>query len=345
MMSMNEVEQAAAGIGSQIAAGIPLADAAWRMRSIQKKYESFWTATAKGIEDGHPISTFLEGQWPEAIVNAVKAGEMSGKIEEVFEQIEATIIIQNEIKESVYGLAYPAIFGVIGIGVFIYFMVSVIPSLSKSLKMKDKGFVFELSSAMEKYFQNNWIVTAVALAVVVVFVVSWLNNPDNRARMMDLFLGIPVIGDALSHLMWGVWCYYMALIHSSGSIPTPTGLVISSAVLPKSLRPGLLLLAEESTIKGLGAAVDPDKLPTDDPRQQWPYFIHNAFILANDSGNISKELWRVAPPLLKVGKRKLKRAMFVANIVALALVGLLIVGPVMAYYIQLGLALQEAMKG
>lgn len=345
MMSLNDIELSASGISSQISAGIPLASAARRMRTLQKNYASFWSRVAIGIENGRPISDFLSEQWPEAIVNSVKAGERSGKMEGVFAQIESTIAIQREIQGQVLQLLYPATFAAAGIAIFIFFMTSVLPSLKKSLGNGDKGFVFAMSDAITSFLEKNWIVTLVATLIIVMLIVSWLRDSDNRAKLVEMFLSVPILGEALKFLFFGIWCYYMALSHSSGSIPTPEGLVMSSAVLPKPLRSGLHLLAEESKTKLLGPSSDPDRLPSGDPRRAWPFYLHNAFLLADDSGLIDKELLRIAPSMIKNGTKMLKRVIFIANIVALILAGLLITGPLMAYYIQLGAALQASMRG
>lgn len=345
MMTLKEIEMAAAALGNQGRAGISLADATRRMSRLQKKHSEFWTALAINISEGRRISEYLDGVWPDAVVSAVKSGEISGKLNEVFARIEETTALQRKVNGMMYKMTYPVVLGLSGVAVFLFFMTQVLPSLSQSLGTGKHGFVFELSEWMTKTMKEDWLTVTIATIVIVVSIVGWLRSAKNRSQIVALMLKTPILGDALRNLYFGLWSYYMALVDASGSIPLVDGLVMTSAVLPEPLRPGLILVAEEVVARGMSSAVDPDKQSLGDPRCAWPFYVSNAFIIAEQTGSLEAELLRAAPSMIKEGTEKLDVALGIANMIALAFAGIFIAGPIMAYYIQLGEALQGAMKG
>jgi type II secretory pathway component PulF len=345
MMTLKEIEMGAAALGNQGRAGIPLADATRRMRRLQKKHAEFWNSTASGIENGHRISEYLTGMWPEAVVNAVRAGEESGKLNEVFNRIEETTALQRQINGLVFKLMYPVVLMLSGIVVFIFFMTQVLPSLSQSLGTGNHGFVFDLSTWMTATMNNYWLSILIGMGVSIFAVIAWLKVPDNRESIAAMALTIPVLGDALRNLYFGLWSHYMALVDVSGSIPLVDGLLITSTVLPRALRPGLELMSAEIVARGMSNASDPEKQVSGDPRCDWPFYVGNAFVIAEQTGVLEVELLRAAPEMIKDGTSKLNFSIDIGNIIALAFAGLFIAGPIMAYYMQLGAALSGAMKG
>lgn len=345
MMNLKDIEMAAAALGNQGSAGIPLADATKRMRRLQKKHGDFWTKVSQGIEGGHRISEYLIGVWPEAIVNAVIAGETSGKLNEVFNRIEETTALQRKINAMVYKLIYPIGLGLAGFCVFIFFMTQVIPSLSASLGVGNQGFVFELSKWMSYTLKNHWISILVGCVVIGFLVYLWLSDAGNRAALVNVILGIPVVGSALRNLYFGLWSHYMGLVDASGSIPLTDGLIMTSAVLPVPLRAGLVLMSEEVVARGMSNASDPEKQKAGDPRCDWPFYVGNAFVIAEQTGSLEAELSRAAPAMIKDGTAQLNFVVDIGNILALCLAGVFVAGPIVAYYVQLGAALTGAMRG
>lgn len=344
MMSLKDIQIATSALGNQLSAGISMLDATTRMVRAQPAYSEFWHDVAIGVASGRPLSMFLPGVWPETFVNAVRAGEESGKLAPVLTQIENTVELQRDLTKLVMQLAYPVISGVGGIGVFVFFMVSVIPTLSTSLSVGERGLVFTVSNWMQHVFEQHWLVLAAGLAGTTAAAGYWLSHPLNRSKVIDVILRLPVIGEALKLISFGLWAHYMALVEGTG-IPVTDGLVMTSTTLPASLREGMVQLASEAVSRGLGDAADPEKQPPGDSRRDWPFYVSNAFLIGQETGQLDAELMRAAPAMLKEGRQKLGVAIWFANLVALMVSALLIVGPLAAYYIQLGVSLADAMKG
>jgi type II secretory pathway component PulF len=344
MMNLKDIQSACAALGNQLAAGISMLDATSRMARAQPAHADFWQDVRNGVASGRALSSYLQGVWPDTFVSAIRAGEESGSLPSVLARIEDTVQLQRDLTKQVMQLAYPVLSGLLGLVVFVFFMVQVIPSLSSTLGVGERGFVFIVSAWMTATVEQYGIFILVVLAGAAVGAGYWCSEPVNRATIVDTVLRIPVIGDALKLISFGLWAHYMALIDSTG-VPVTDGLKMTSSTLPVSLRQGMDQMADEAVVRGLADAADPDKQAEGDTRRAWPFYVSNAFLIAQETGRLDAELMRAAPAMLKEGKAKLAVALWFANTGALLLSALLIVGPLAAYYIQLGISLADAMKG
>lgn len=342
--SARDIENAASAIGNQVAAGIPLGDAVWRMMRLQRPHEAVWRDIAQRVRNGQPLSQALNGRWPESLVAAVHAGEESGRLPEVFERISHTLALEARVRAVMRGLLYPLGIAVAGIVIFLGFLVFVIPQLGQALGPDKSSLVFWLSDRAVYVYEHHLLAVLAAAAAAAGAVVLWLNNAEHRAALVDAALGVPLLGPALRDLYFGLWANYLAVMTGSG-LSVQASLRASAAVLPRSLRGGVQKMAEELSVRGIADAADPEKQPADDPRQHWPYFISTAFMVANETGRVDKEMLRVAPSLMNEGFTRVAAVMKTVNVAMLGLAGLLLISPLAAYYTELGRMLQRALAG
>lgn len=345
MMTLKEIGATAAALGNQVGAGIPIDQALCRMAQMQPSYAEFWGRTVQEVRSGRLLSNSLDEVWPKALVSAVRAGEQSGKMDTVFARIEETIELQMSLRGTIMQLAYPVGMGLAGLGVFLGFMVFVLPMLAKSLgRTGSTSPIFQLSAWLSVFVLDNYIALAVGLGVSLFAMIAWLKTEDARNMILDLFLSFPIIQDALRDMYFGLWANYMALMVAAG-IPTTSCLSLTAPVLPGALRESVEVFERDLSVnnRSLSDSADLAKLAIDDPRTKWwPFYISNAFVVAEQTGTIDKELLRVAPALIKEGVRTLNRVVAFANVVALAVSALLIVSPLAAYYTEIFAAIRTA---
>lgn len=343
-MNLSEINSCASAIGNQIKAGIPLDQALHRLVRLQPRHEEFWEQTAIAVRSGQPLSASLSSVWPAALVGAVRAGEQSGKLEEVFTRIEETVMLQMNLRQSMFRLAYPAGMGVAGVGVFLGFMVFVLPGLSKSLHTQSHSFVFELSSWLSALVDQHWASLLAGLTLGIAGLVVWLQTEEARDMILDAMLGIPVVKDALRDMYFGLWANYMAVMVGAG-ISTTEALKLTAAVLPAKLRFSIFAFERDLSANNspMADAADLAKQQPDDPRSiWWPFYVSSAFMVAEQTGDIGAEMVRVAPSLVRDGIKTLDRVIAVANAVSLAVSAFFIVSPLAAYYVEIFDAIRQA---
>ena len=345
MMTLSEIEDSASNFGSMVEAQISLQDCAFQMQRAQPKHAEFWRWTWEQIRLGKPLSPCLRTKWPESYVSAVRAGEEAGNLEEVFERIVEVVQGQKEVQAAIKELLYPLGIVSIGLFVFCFFMVKVMPALTGMLGGgANKSFFNKLSGQMLNIYANHLITVGLIAAALIGAIIMLVRDPVNRERLVDLCLKLPKIGEAYREVYFGQWAYFMAMLANAG-FPTPTALRMSADVLPGSLKAGVELMAREIASKGLSDSTNPDKLPLDDPRREWPYYISSAFGIAQQTGLISKELQRVAKPLRKRGLAKIKKYLAGINIIAIFVSGSVLMAPIGSYYIELGKVLERSIRG
>lgn len=345
MMTLNEIGATASALGNQLGAGIPLDQALSRMGQLQPAYAEIWARAVQQIQNGERLSDALTGVWPDSLITALKAGEQSGSVDLVFRRIEETVELQLSLRGTLMRLAYPASTGLMGLGVFLGFMIYVIPLLAKSIGHNGNADpIFQFSAWLSAFVLSNYVTIGVVMGVAIAALVAWLKTPEARSMILDKLLMIPVVKTALRDMYFGLWANYMAMMVSAG-IPTTAALRLTAPVLPGVLRESIDVFERDLSGNNLSMSDSADlaKLPPDDPRTRWwPFYIANAFIVANQTGEVDKELLRVAPALINEGVKKVNRAIAVANVVAMALSAALTVSPLAAYYTEIFAAIRNA---
>lgn len=344
-MNLSAIGEAAAALGNQLSAGIPMDQALSRMPRLQPRYAEFWGRALREVQMGHPISGTLHGEWPQAIVAAVQAGEHSGRVEAVFARVEATIELQLGLRANLLKLVYPIGMGVAGLTVFVGFMTFVMPMLSNAIGASaTPSTMFRLAAWFAETIPPNWTVLAGGTIGGVFLLQTWLRSEEARGAILDALLAVPMVRDALRDMYFGLWANYLALMVAAG-IPTTRALVLTAPVLPGPLRDSVLLCERDLTANNrtLSAAADTNKFPADDLRfVWWPFYISNAFIVADQTGDLEKELLRTSPSLIKDGVRSFARVVAIANVVAIAISAFLIVSPMAIYYSEVFSAIRSA---
>lgn len=345
MMSLQQVSAAAAAIGNQVNAGIPITQVVERMARLQPSYADFWMRASTKLAGGGKLSEVIGEVWPKTMIAVIRSGEESGKIGEVFERIEETVELQLQLRGKMMGLMYPVGMGLAGLGVFLGFMVFVLPMLAKSMGgKKSTSFVFQFSEWLSAFVHANWLFIAIGAAVGIFVLVNWLRTEAAHEAILNTLLGIPIIKEALRNMYFGLWARYMSMMVEAG-IPTVNALKFTAPVLPGALAESINAFAKDVGVnnKGLAEAADVDKMKPDDPRAiWWPFFISSAFIVSEQTGVIDKELNRVAPALIKDGIRSLERFIGILNVFALAVSAFLITSPLAAYYLEIFSAIRTA---
>lgn len=328
-----------------MAAGIPIDHALSRMTQLQPTYAEFWARAVQGVQAGRMLSDSLKEVWPEALVSAVRAGEQSGKMVSVFAGIKETIELQRRLRDNIMKLAYPVGMAAAGLVVFVAFMVFVLPSLGKAIGRNGSSSpIFQFSSWLSEVVLENYVTLGTGIALAVVGIWTWLKTPEARTLILEVCLRVPVVQIALRDMYFGLWANYMSMMVAAG-IPTTTALLLTSPVLPGPLRESVEVFERDLSAHNqtMSSSADLEKLPEDDSRRVWwPFYISNAFIVAEQTGEVDAELERVSPSLIEEGLDLFASVLAVLNVIAIAVAATLIVSPLAAYYIEIFAAIRMA---
>lgn len=344
MMTLKETHFVAESLANMQAAGMEIDKILRRMAQMQTKHAEFWEKTRDSVLDGKRLSSSLAQVWPTNLVNAVIAGEVSGKTHETFSRISESTALQLQIRGQVAKLSYPATAGAAGVLIFILYMLFVLPSISVASGKESGSGLMALSKSMSIFFNENWILVLGAIVAVMVLIAFWARTPEAKTAMLNLGLHIPVLRESLRDLYFGLWASYMSMMAEAG-IPTPHGLRLTEAIVPELMQPSLAAFRNdlEQNNRAMSDAADPAKQIEGDERLKWwPFYVSQAWILADATGRVDTSFARISPSLIKEGMTRLSRVIQVSTWIAMAFSATLIVTPIAAYYVEMATALNSS---
>lgn len=347
-MNNREISEFASSFANQLEAGIPITEIVKLMQKIQPKYEDYWSKVYTKLSNGSRLSVALkEGSetpvFSNALMSAISVGEDTGSLDKVFKRIDEAITVQQEVNNLLKGLYTPIGLVIAAIGVFFFFMVSVIPSMVESMgsrASKMDSWVTSLSGFMTMVWTDYWHVVLVVFLSTVVLLFNHFSEPENRMKFMGSASKFPIVGESIRDLQYGVWGSYLSIMYSAGGISITEQLKMSKKVLPDLLQAPINLIEDEIISKGMSQSVNLDRLDQDDPRQNLPIYIVNAFVVGDRTGALDVQLDRNCSILIRAGKKKLTANIASLNNIAKGFAGVVILSPMVGYFAQVGQMVQ-----
>lgn len=335
--------------------GLSAADILKEAGNMMPKFRAQLHAGSRQISNaGWSFSDSVKSIFPENTMAALRAGEESGSLEAVLDQIWRSATTQDEINKVLRGLMMPVILIATGVLISLGFFLVLIPFVYEKLSQgapKD----FEPNIAISKSVEaHQWIAAnpetaMISVSVVLGVFVLWLSRPSAREAVVDyiikLMIKVKPLGIAYSHLKFGIMAQYLQIVSMAG-LNADRRIDLVTDVLPESLRHGMRAFRSEVFTKGLSAAASADNRQDDDPRTddiQWPPYIRLAFSQC-DTGNWEIPMREFGDVLIEDGKEKMKRQIGVLQNLSFAIVGILVVIPVGLLYTTMGQVLTMRMQ-
>jgi type IV pilus assembly protein PilC len=206
-------------------AGIPILDGVRDLRDSMDnpRFRDILTALLEDMEGGKMMSQALAAHpavFDTVIVNLVKAGEQTGLMREVFENLGSSLKRQDELAgQTKRLLIYPAmVLSMVGIIIILLllFLVPQIAGLIKNMGIPlpiQTRVLLWISEAMRAW----WPLFLILPAAIGTFLVVALRASE-RARFIadDLKLRLPVIGPILQKIALARFSNFFALMYRSG---------------------------------------------------------------------------------------------------------------------------------
>lgn len=342
MMTLKQVNASADALAGMYSAGTPIMTALNRMAMLQPSYAEFWQQAKAAVSQGGKLSAQLKLIWPQSLVNAITAGETSGKVEQSLIRIAETTEMQMQMQNDLSKLLAPMFLFIGGIGSFIFYMVFVLPNIGKVLASKSTSSIMQLSAWMTEIYQDYGIIIGISFLIVLAALISWSRTSEARQTVLTACLHIPFLREALRDLYFGIWANYMSLVVGAG-LGTVHGLKLTTPILPVEMRTSMhqFIADLEDHNKSLTEAADL-KQQHDDRALWWPFYVSQAFLMADSTGRVDEALLKVAPSLIKEGRKRLALATKTAWFIAIVCTAMMAVAPLIAYYIELGTAFRNS---
>jgi type IV pilus assembly protein PilC len=206
-------------------AGVPLLECLNDLRESSNNlyFQKVLGAISAEIEGGKMLSEALAEHphvFSEVFVSLISAGEQTGQLPVVFNNLFNTIRWQDELMSQTKKLlAYPAFVAVVVFGAVAFLMSYLVPQMAsflnnmgQELPMNTK-FLIMLSNAFVNYW---WLMIGVPVLAVIVLASIIKTNPVARYRFDMIKLQLPYTGPILNKIIMARFARYFALMYQTG---------------------------------------------------------------------------------------------------------------------------------
>ncbi len=206
-------------------AGVPLLECLNDLRESNDNpfFQKVLGAISAEVEGGKVLSQALAEHpdvFNEIFISLVHAGEQTGQLPLVFDNLFETIRWQDELMSQTKKLlAYPAFVAVVVFGAVAFLMSYLVPQMASFLRNMGQElplntkFLIALSNAFVGYW---WLFIGVPILMAIALAAIIKANPVARYRFDRIKLNLPVTGPIMQKIIMARFARYFALMYQTG---------------------------------------------------------------------------------------------------------------------------------
>ena len=250
-------------------AGIPLIEGLRDLRAGMEnpRFREILTSVLEDIEGGKTLSQALSAfprVFNTVFVSLIRAGELSGTLTEVFENLGATLKWQDElVSQTRRLLVYPSLVFVVVTGVMVFLLLYLVPQVTQLLKTM--GMELPIQTRILIWlsaFTATWWPVLLALPIMIAVTITFMIRTRPRSRYLFDYaiLHLPVTGEILQKIILARFANFFALMYKSGitileAIKTSVDIVGNRVIADGLMRAGAQINAGDNlsdTFQNLG---------------------------------------------------------------------------------------------
>jgi type IV pilus assembly protein PilC len=206
-------------------AGVPLLECLNDLRESSDNpfFQKVLGAVSAEVEGGKMLSEAMAehpGVFSEVFVSLIDAGEQTGQLPLVFNNLFNTLRWQDELMSQTKKLlAYPAFVAVVVLGAVGFLMSYLVPQMASFLKNMGQELPWntKLLMAMSDIIVGYWwLVISVPVAIFIGLATVIQTNPLARYRFDMIKLNLPITGPILHKIIMARFARYFALMYQTG---------------------------------------------------------------------------------------------------------------------------------
>lgn len=205
--------------------GVPLLDGLIDLRDSTSNlhFQKVIGGLVSEVEGGRMLSQAM-AEYPNVFshvfVSLVQAGEQTGRLPEVFDNLAATLRWQDElVSQTKRLLAYPTFVLVVVLAAVAFLMsylvpqmVSFLQNMGQELPLETRVLIF-MSNSFVSYW---WIIVSAPVLLAIVVAIMVRKSAEARYKFDYVKLRIPVVGDILQKIILARFARYFALMYQTG---------------------------------------------------------------------------------------------------------------------------------
>jgi type IV pilus assembly protein PilC len=206
-------------------AGVPMLEGLNDLResTANPYFQKVLGSLAGDVEGGKMLSQAMAEHpdvFDEVFVNLVAAGEQTGQLPKVFDNLCNTLKWQDELLgQTKRLLAYPLFVFVVVMAAVTFLMIYLVPemvkflnSLGQELPLNTRILIF-ISNAFVKFW---WLILALPIVIVMGLAAYIRQSPEARYKFDYIKLNLPLTGEILQKIIMARFARYFALMYQTG---------------------------------------------------------------------------------------------------------------------------------
>lgn len=175
------------------------------------------------VRDGVNFSVALKKVSPSfgpLYCSLAAAGEASGALDTILKRQAHYLKTLAELQSRlILAMIYPAFLILVGLGVGIVFVTTLIPQLTELIKSTPGGkipWAIGMMMAFADFIKSWWIVIILSLVGAFLFFKAWKDNEANKPKWDEMKLKMPMIGSVISSRFYVQFLETMANLVGNG---------------------------------------------------------------------------------------------------------------------------------
>lgn len=209
-------------IASMLSAGISLVRAMniINNRDLPPKLKYAFGELLSSIKKGIALSDAMEllgRTFPPMLINMVKAGEASGRLDETMEKMADYYEKDTRLTKSIKSaMTYPIILAVLTVVVAVALMTFVVPMFADIFEGMELPAITRVVMGISNFLTDNFVYVAITAALICLAIYFIMQIEKVRFALDKFKLKIPIIGKLLKIIYTARFARTLASLYSSG---------------------------------------------------------------------------------------------------------------------------------
>lgn len=211
-------------LSTMISAGLVLSEALDILveQQTNKTFKGVLSDVASDVKGGMDFASALEKHeqvFPQLYSKLVRAGQASGKLDTILNELATNLEKEREFRSKVRGaMIYPLVVCVMMIGVMMVMVFFVMPRLLGLYKESniELPFVTKVMLGIAGFMINYWWAVLLALIFIVIMTKRYISSTEGRFNFDRFILKVPIIGRITKVVIMTSFTRTLGLLVASG---------------------------------------------------------------------------------------------------------------------------------
>ena len=180
-----------------------------------------WQSVYESVQKGESFSDSLleyRGIFPDFMVAMVSAGEQSGSLDTIMQDLSDYYQKQNKMNNTIKGaMTYPMVLGILMLVIIIFMFVFIMPTFAGMYdNPDDMPALTKVMMGFSDSLVHQWYIYVVVILAIVFGVTYVMKIPDTRLKWDKLIIKMPGVGPLVVKIYTARFANTMASLYSSG---------------------------------------------------------------------------------------------------------------------------------